>query len=162
MKIYQFTSEIKRFDLQNAGFIEFPFDVEQEFGVKSRVKVKAKIDGVEYRGSLVKMGYNCHLLGITQEIRKRINKNIGDTVYIELQKDEEERIVEIPKDFQLILDKSDAIKNFFNSLSYTHRKEYVRWIESAKKEETRAERIQKSKIFLENNIKTPDGVKKKI
>jgi hypothetical protein len=52
--------------IEDAGgggaFVSVPFDVEQAFG-KKRVKVKATINGVPYRGSRMRMGGSCHILG---------------------------------------------------------------------------------------------------
>jgi uncharacterized protein YdeI (YjbR/CyaY-like superfamily) len=42
------------------------------------------------------------------------------------------------------LKKDKEAKAFFDKLSYTHQKEYVRWVEEAKKEETRQNRIVKT------------------
>jgi hypothetical protein len=50
----------------DAAFIDFPCDVEAEFGVRERARVGASFDGVEYRGSLARMGGICHILGITK------------------------------------------------------------------------------------------------
>jgi hypothetical protein len=126
----------------NAAYVEFPFDVEDLFGKKGQVKIKAMIDNkVLYRGSLANMGYDCHVLGITQEVRKQINKTFGDIIDIKLEQDLEERVVSIPDDVQTQLNKSKKASEFFESLSFTHRKEYMRWVESAKKEETRKKRI---------------------
>ncbi|MFA5816744.1 MAG: DUF1905 domain-containing protein [Bacteroidales bacterium] len=48
----------------DAAYISFPYSVEELFGVKGQVKVKAMIDGkVLYRGSLANMGFECHILG---------------------------------------------------------------------------------------------------
>jgi uncharacterized protein YdeI (YjbR/CyaY-like superfamily) len=44
----------------------------------------------------------------------------------------------------------------FATLSYSHKKEYVDWIESAKKPETRASRIEKA-ITMIGTPKTPKG-----
>ena len=44
---------------------------------------------------------------------------------------------------------------FFESLSFTHRKEYCRWITEAKKEETRQNRLTKAIEMLRNGVKTP-------
>ena len=43
----------------------------------------------------------------------------------------------------------------FEKLSYTHRKEYCRWITDAKKEETRLKRLGKAIEMLKNGISTP-------
>ena len=69
----EFEAVIQQAGNINGAYIEPPFDVEQVFGAK-RVKVRATFDGVEYRGSVVKMG-GCYMLGITQEMRKKIGKD---------------------------------------------------------------------------------------
>jgi len=45
----------------------------------------------------------------------------------------------------------------FDKLSYTHKKEYTRWITGAKREETRAARLAKSVEMLRSGVKTPDS-----
>ena len=116
--------------------IEIPFDVEKEFGAK-RVKVKAKFDNIEYRGSIVKMGGPCHIIGITKDIRKKLGKDPGDIIFVEVEKDEEERVVEVPKDFAKNMEENPEAKGFYESLSYSGKRKYVNWINSAKKAETR-------------------------
>jgi uncharacterized protein YdeI (YjbR/CyaY-like superfamily) len=44
---------------------------------------------------------------------------------------------------------------FFASLSFTHRKEYCRWIADAKKEDTRARRLDKAIELLAKGVRTP-------
>jgi hypothetical protein len=59
----------------NAAYVEFPFSAEDMFGKKGQVKIKASFDDkVEYRGSLAKMKSDCHILGLTQEVRKQLGK----------------------------------------------------------------------------------------
>ena len=141
-KAYQFEAVIIKHEGINGAFIEFPYDVETDFGTKGLVKVRATFDGYEYRGSLAKMGYKCHILGLTQKIRSEIGKQPGDTVHVVLEKDDAPRVAELPEDFRLELEKDAEAESFFKSQSYTHQKEYVVWIESAKKAETRQKRIQ--------------------
>ena len=56
--------------------MEIPFDVEAVFGSK-RPKVKALIQGIEYSGTLVLMGTECHILGIRREMRERSAKPLA-------------------------------------------------------------------------------------
>jgi hypothetical protein len=153
MKIYEFDAQIIKHDSIDAAFIEFPYDVEKEFGVKGQVKVNATFDGYEYRGSLAKMGHHCHCLGITQNIRKAINKQPGDTVHIVLKKDDEERTIDIPEDFKELLEANNSAKNFFQDLSYTNKRKFVEWISSSKKVETRERRLRDSIEMLLNSQK---------
>jgi uncharacterized protein YdeI (YjbR/CyaY-like superfamily) len=62
--------------------------------------------------------------------------------------------LDIPADLTRVLAK-EKLNEFFGSLSYTHQKEYVRWIESAKENETRKTRILKTVEMLGRKIKHP-------
>jgi hypothetical protein len=155
MKIYEFDAVIQKHPDLDAAFIEFPYDVEKEFGTRGQVKVIATFDGYEYRGSLAKMGHPCHRLGLTKQVRNAIGKNPGDTVHVVLRKDVEPRTVEIPEDLNKLLDRYPEAKAYFDGLSYTHRKEYIQWITSAKKQETRGRRLQKAIEMLLEKVKHP-------
>ena len=144
--------------IQNAGgggaFVEVPFDVEKEFGSK-RPKVKALIEGIPYRSTLMRMGTESHILGILKEIREQIGKTFGDEVTVTVELDDEPRVIEAPKDLMKKLKKDKEAKAFFDKLSYTHQKEYVRWITEAKKEETRQNRIVKAIEMLKQRKMSP-------
>ncbi|WP_410494183.1 DUF1905 domain-containing protein [Chryseobacterium shigense] len=137
----EFTGIIKQNGDMNAAFVEFPFSAEELFGKKGQVKIKAIFDDkVEYRGSLSKMKSDCHILGLTQNIRKQLGKSFGDEVSVNLTEDKEERTVEIADDIAVVFNENLEAKSLFDKMSYTHRKEYIRWIEEAKKPETRENR----------------------
>lgn len=88
--IYRFTAEIKKVEGINGAYIEFPYDVREEFG-KGRVYVHATFDGVEYDGSLVKMQTPCHIIGLRKDIRKAIGKQAGDLVEVTIQEREHKK-----------------------------------------------------------------------
>lgn len=148
----KFEAKLKKVQDKNASYIEIPFDVLEVYGAK-RVKVKATFDDIEYRGSLVKMGTDCHIIGVTKEIRDKINKTFGDIVSVTLEKDVEERTVEIPDDFKFELQKNISANDFFNTLSFSCQKKYINYITSAKKDITRNNRIIKSIEKLNNKEK---------
>jgi uncharacterized protein YdeI (YjbR/CyaY-like superfamily) len=101
----------------------------------------------------MKCGNGPHMLGVLKGIRKQIGKGPGDMVQIVVRKDGEVRTVEIPAAFKTLL-KQEGLLAGFEKLSYTHRKEYVRWIEEAKKEETRQSRMGKAVAMLRQKTKT--------
>lgn len=133
--------------IQNAGgggaFVEVPFDVEEAFGSK-KPKVKALIEGVPYRGTLVRMGTECHLLLVLKSIREQAGKTFGDEVKVTVEADAEERVVAVPAELKRLFRSEKEARAVFEKLSYTHQKEYVVWITEAKKEETRQKRIAKT------------------
>jgi hypothetical protein len=142
--------------IQNAGsggaFVEVPFDVEAAFGAK-RPRVKAVIEGVPYRGILSRMGTEHHLLVILKEIRETVGKTFGDEVKISVDLDEEPLVIEVPDDLQKAFKAEQEAKTFFDKLSYSHQREYVMWINEAKREETRQRRIVKAIEMLKKGQK---------
>lgn len=143
LKEYRFIALIHQTPDIDSGFVEFPFDVIEAFGRKSRLKVKALFDGYEYRGSLVKMGHHCHLIGLNKQVRQAIGKNPGDYVEVVIVEDTDERTVEFPDILAEAFSEIPEAGAVFRKLSYTHQKEYVEWINQAKKDETKLNRVAK-------------------
>ena len=52
------------------------------------------------------------------------------------------RVVTPPADFMRLLSRNKPAVEFFESLSYTNKKEYIVWITGAKKEDTRLRRVE--------------------
>lgn len=137
---------------QGGAYIAVPFDVEAAFGSRGQVRVQATFDGVPYRGSIAPMGGK-HILIVRKAIREAIGKGPGDRVYVTLEEDTTPRVVDVPDDLVTALARRPGAKQAFDGLAYTHKKEYVAWIEEAKRAETRARRIAKAAEMLENGKK---------
>jgi bifunctional DNA-binding transcriptional regulator/antitoxin component of YhaV-PrlF toxin-antitoxin module len=150
---YKFKAMIQEGE-RGGAFVFFPFDMMREFGTKSKVAVNVTFDGEPDKSALMPYGYPQHMIGVPKALREKIKKKPGDYVEVAVSKDETVRTVEIPPDFQRRMEK-EKILTFFEGLSYTHRKEYVRWITEAKKEETRKARFEKAIELLKKNTKTP-------
>jgi len=69
--------------------------------------------------------------------------------------DPKTKTVRLPEDLSLVLSKSKKATTFFNQLSFTNKKEFVEWIVTAKREETRKERITRTLERLEKGWKNP-------
>lgn len=154
-EILEFEAVLDGVEGTQALSVNFPYDVEKLYGTRGQVKVKVTYDGVPYRGSLAKMGHHCHFLVVRKDIRKQIGKNEGDKVWVTVQRDTEERIVEIPDDLAALFAEHPDAKALYDRLSFTNRKEYSRWITDAKKPETRAGRLQKTIAMLMVGKKNP-------
>ena len=116
--------------------------------------VKALFNAIPYTGSLIKYGHPLHFLGVPKAIREQAGVGIGDTIDVELWKDDQPRTVEVPAPFQQAMKRAGVTK-VFEALSYTHRREYCRWINDAKREETRLKRLEKAVELLQKGVKTP-------
>lgn len=83
-KLYVFTAVIRKVPDIDGAYVEFPYDVRQEFGM-GRVKVHATFDGEPYDGSLVRMKTPGHIIGLRKDIRQKIGKQPGDTVEVTIR-----------------------------------------------------------------------------
>jgi Bacteriocin-protection, YdeI or OmpD-Associated/Domain of unknown function (DUF1905) len=153
MKKYKFKAKIEAGE-GGGAYVLFPYDSVKEFATKGKVPVKATIDGARYQGSLIKYGHPLHSLGILKAVREQIGKGPGDTIEVVVWKDDEVRTVEVPAEFEKLMKKAGLLP-VFEKLSYTHRKEYCRWITEAKKQETRSKRLEKAIEMLKAGVSTP-------
>ncbi|MBT8487405.1 MAG: DUF1905 domain-containing protein [Gemmatimonadetes bacterium] len=124
------------------AFVLVPFDVKDVFG-SGRPRVRALIDGHEYRGSIANMGQG-PCLGIRKDVRAAIGKDVGDTVHIEVEVDTAPRVVDVPDELAAAFAGSPEAGTRYEALSYTHRKEFATWVAEAKKEETRLRRAARA------------------
>lgn len=83
-KIYTFSAVLKKVDGIDGAYIDFPYDVREEFQ-KGRVKVHATFDGFAYDGSLVRMKTPNHIIGVRKDIRATIKKQPGDTIEVTIK-----------------------------------------------------------------------------
>ena len=139
MKEYKFKAVLQSGE-GGGVYIPFPYDTMKEFG-KGKVPIKCTIDGEAYRGTMVKYGTPFHIIIVLKAIREKIKKGAGDKVDVWLTEDKEERKIEVPSDFIKLLRKN-KIEAQFLKMSYTHQKEWVLWVNDAKKEETRLRRME--------------------
>lgn len=95
MKI-EYDAIIHKDEEHNGSYCDIPFNVLETFG-KKRVKIKALIDAVEYRGLPTPMGGKYGLF-MNKEVRDKVGKTYGETVHISIEEDTEPRVVEIPQD----------------------------------------------------------------
>lgn len=107
------------------------------------VRVKGFIDNYEFKNyRLMPMGNGELFLPVKAEIRKKIGKKEGDYVHIILYVDNDP--VEIPEELKLcLLDHPVEYKTF---LGYTsgEQKAFINWIDAAKTDETKVNRIAKT------------------
>ena len=122
------------------------------------VRVRGTIDNYEIRGcNLMPMGNGNLFLPVKKEIRKKIGKEEGDSVHVVLYADN--LPVEIPEEIILCLSDDPAAAKTFQAYTESEKKAFIDWIYSAKKEETKIERIAvmlkklaaKQKLFDKND-----------
>jgi hypothetical protein len=106
---------------------------------KARVPLAITYGGMTYRTS-VSLYRGQWMTVINKEMREG-GLVPGHDYIVDLSLDAAERTVEVPADFAAAM-RAAGVRKAFDALAYTHRKEYVRAIEEAKKPETRQRRIE--------------------
>jgi hypothetical protein len=102
------------------------------------MRVTGTIDGVEFRSSLIPRGDGRVFVVVPASLRSRIGKSAGQTVTMAVGADLRPVVVRVPADFRTAL---GPARSTFDRLAPSHRKNFVRWITSAKLHETRQRRI---------------------
>lgn len=125
-------------------YVDVPFDAAEAYGAKGQIRVRGTVNGAAFRSSLLPHGNGRHYLVVGGPLRCAAGAEVGDVVRVAIEPDTEERTIEVPPDLQEALEARPEALDFFAGLAYTYRKEYVDWIESAKREQTRASRVSQA------------------
>lgn len=123
--------------------LEVPPEVVEALGGGARPPVTITVNGHSWK-SRVALMRGRHLLGLSNANRQAAGVEIGEEVEVELELDTEPRVVVEPEDFARALDDDPVARAAYDKLAYSHKREHVRAIESAKKPETRRRRIEKA------------------
>ena len=123
------------------AYVMLPAEVLAALGGGSRFRVTGALNGVRFDSSAMAMGGGQVCLGLHKATRQAAGVQIGDTVDLEVERDERPRQVEVPADLQAALAGDPGAAAAFDRLAFTHRREYVEWITGAKKADTRARRV---------------------
>jgi hypothetical protein len=105
-----------------------------------RFPVVATVNGYTWRTTVTRMGGE-FLLGLNRAVRQDAGVEAGDTVEVKLELDSAPREVEVPAPLADALAADSEARAAFDRLSYTNRKEFARWIDEAKRDETRRRRL---------------------
>lgn len=136
---------------KTATGIPIPEEVIEGLGSGKRPPVTITINGHTYRTTAVRMGGQFYV-PLNAENREAAGVAAGDHITVDIENDAAPREVTLPDDLEAAFD--DDARTAYDALSYTHRKEWVRWVEEAKKPETRATRIEKTVAGLKAGRKT--------
>jgi hypothetical protein len=133
-----FTVELERVE-KTATMFRVPFDLGDAFG-RARPPVRVTIRGHTWRTTPGVYGGVGHVV-VNRAVKAATGVEAGDRVRVTMELDTEPRTVELPADLRSALEGVAAASSAFDTLSFTHRREYVEWVEEAKRPETRARRI---------------------
>jgi hypothetical protein len=123
------------------------------------LKIRGKIDAYEFSNAhLVPLGNGNVFLAVKSEIRRIIKKQAGDIVHIVLYEDTMPMVT--PQELLSCMEYEDGVSEKFKTYSDSQKKAFVDWIYSAKTEQTKADRIAKTIMMIQNGEKFLDKIKR--
>jgi hypothetical protein len=148
----RFTAKIEGKETGVVAAIAPPVDVPQFFGTRARVPIRGTINGYPFRSSLMPCGGR-RMMPVNRKLCEGAGVQPGDTVDVVMERDEEERTVEVPAVLKKQLAKNKAAQANWEKRSFTDKKEMALAITGAKQEETRTRRLTKIVKILETGAK---------
>jgi bifunctional DNA-binding transcriptional regulator/antitoxin component of YhaV-PrlF toxin-antitoxin module len=136
-------------------YADVPVTVSQFFGARGHIYVAGTLNGKPFSGSMVPQGGGRHIIVLNSAARERIGLRLGDPVEFEIERDDSARAVEVPPELAKELKRDGGARRAFDSLSYSHKKEYVSWIEEARREDTRIRRSAMAVRMLQASQRPP-------
>jgi len=112
-----------------------------------RFPVVARVNDHTWRTTVAPMRGE-FLVGLSRAVRREAGAEAGDTVTVELELDTAPREVEVPEALANALAGDSEARAAYDRLAYTHRKEFARWVDEAKREETRRRRVTQALELL--------------
>jgi hypothetical protein len=126
---------------------KIPPDVEAVLGGRKQMRVIGTLNGHPIRTST--MPYRgAFYVGLHKAAREAAGVGIGDEVELELTRDDSPRVLEIPPELEAAFAAEPALRQRFDALSFSRRRDLAAPITEAKKPETRAARLEKALAAL--------------
>jgi hypothetical protein len=135
-------------------FVWIPEEISQSFHKKGHIPVKGKVNGEHFQSTLAPRKNGRHILYLNAKIRDKVDINEGEIISVEIEYDPDSRDLNIPDDLEMIMSENRNVWNKFLAMTPSHRNELLKFLESAKRPETRLKRIEK---IIEHSIKWKSG-----
>jgi hypothetical protein len=134
-------------------YIEIPSDIAEELnpGNKKSFKIKGKLDAFAIKQmTALPMGDGSYIVALNAGIRKGIGKRAGARIEVEVEKDDS--IKPLSAILLECLQDAPVAKSFFESLAPSHQRYFSNWVEEAKTDITRANRLAVCIAALERGM----------
>jgi len=134
--------------------IRLPFDPKAVLG-RARAPVTVTVNGHEPFRTTTAVYGGVAWIGLRQDQQRNFAVGVGDRVRVEVSLDDAPREVALPAELADALARAPDAAQYYEGLSFTHRKEYARWVSEAKHAQTRASRAAKAVTMMREGIRTP-------
>ncbi len=137
-------------------FLILPKDASAKLPARGMTTVEGLINGHPFRATLDPDGQGGHWLKVDRELREAAGAEAGDDVSLEIAPVAEEPEPEVPADLRKALAAAHPkARAVWSDITPVARRDWIQWIESAKREETRLKRIENGCDMLAKGKRRP-------
>lgn len=146
-KPYRFKAVLQEARGGGAGVL-ITMDVAESLGGRKQFRVTGTLNGLPMKSSTFPYEGEGLWLGIHKATREAAGISFGDELEFELSRDDAPRVLELPPELEAAFAAEPVLRERFDALSFTRRRELAESISGAKKPETRAARLEKALATL--------------
>jgi hypothetical protein len=137
-------------------FLTLPEDASAKLPSRGKTSVEGTFNGLAFCATLEPDGQGGHWLKVDTKLRKAAGAEPGDVVSLEIAPVAEEPEPRVPADLRKAFASADEkARAAWSNITPVARRDWIQWIESAKREETRLKRIANACDMLANGKRRP-------
>lgn len=122
-------------------FLVLPKAASAQLPTRSQTAVEGTLNGRRFRATLEPDGRKSHWLKVSRKLREDAGAAVGELVHLEIAAAAKQPEPRVPADLRKALAAAPEAGSVWSDITPVARRDWVQWITSAKKPETRARRI---------------------
>ena len=137
-------------------FLTLPKDASAKLPSRGQTTVDGTLNGRAFKATLEPDGQGGHWLKVDRELREAAGAEVGEVVTLELAPVVDEPEPAVPSDLEKALAAAPSkTRDVWTVITPAARRDYIHWIVSPKRPETRAKRIDAACDMLANGKRRP-------
>jgi hypothetical protein len=124
------------------AFLVLPRPASARLPTRNSTTVKGTINGHDFRATLAPDGRRGHWLKVSRKLREAAGANVGDVVALEIAPAAVEAEARVPADLRIALAAAPKARALWSDITPIARRDWIAWITSARRPETRARRVR--------------------
>lgn len=136
-------------------FLKLPKNASDQLPSRSMVSVEGTINNHAFQATLEPDGKGGHWLKVSKKLRVEVDAEVGDVVTLDIAPMSEESEPDVPTDLRKALGAAPKAKSVWKDITPLARRDWIQWITSGKRAETRTLRIEKACDMLTKGKRRP-------
>ena len=124
------------------AFLILPGSASAKLPTRGMTTVEGTINGYPFRAILEPDGQKSHWLKVNKNTREAAGAEVGNVAFLEIMLVEKELEPRVPTDLRKALAADPKARVLWSDITAVARRDWIHWITSAKRPETRARRIE--------------------